>query len=177
MPLRRLGQSDIRITSMGLGCWQFSKAGGMGSCSFAGDHAGLSIGTTSVMVTHVPFKRTDLFNELVSMPSPTPGEYFVMAENGIGGRAVDHFLKNVALFLAAPFIGLLYALALPIVGAAALAWMAVRAIGKNAAAMRVINFVAAPFIGLAFVIALPFAGTLMLGWYGARSLIKKARTG
>lgn len=72
-----------------------TQAGGMGSYSFSGSHVGLSIGTTSVMVTHVPFKRTSIRHAIVSMPSPMPGRYFVMAENGIGGRAVEHFLENV----------------------------------------------------------------------------------
>jgi hypothetical protein len=35
--------------------------------------------------------------------------------------------RNIALFVAAPFIGLAYALAFPFVGAGALVWMAVRA--------------------------------------------------
>jgi len=36
------------------------------------------------------------------------------------------FARNLALFAAAPFIGLAYALALPFVGIAMLVWMAVR---------------------------------------------------
>lgn len=72
-----------------------TQAGGMGCYAFSGSHAGVSIGTTSVMVTHVPFKRTDFRNSLVSMPSPVPGTNFVMAENGIGGRAVEHFLEKI----------------------------------------------------------------------------------
>jgi xylulokinase len=72
-----------------------TQAGGMGAAAHAGSHAGLSIGTTSVLVTHVGFKRTDIRNSLVSMPAPVPGAYFVMAENGIGGRAVEHFLEKL----------------------------------------------------------------------------------
>ena len=40
-------------------------------------------------------------------------------------------LRNVALFAAAPFIGLAYAAALPFVGIAALAWMGARAALKG----------------------------------------------
>jgi xylulokinase len=72
-----------------------TQAGGMGSYAFTGSHGSLSIGTTSVLVTHVPFKRTDIRNSLVSMPSPVPGTWFVMAENGLGGRAVEHFLEKI----------------------------------------------------------------------------------
>jgi CheY-like chemotaxis protein len=38
------------------------------------------------------------------------------------------FLKNVALFIAAPFVGLAYALLFPFVGLAVLAWMGARAL-------------------------------------------------
>jgi xylulokinase len=81
---------DVRVWS-GINDTQ---AGGMGSYVFSGSHCSLSIGTTSVLVTHVPFKNTDIRNSLVSMPSPVPGTYFVMAENGLGGRAVEHFLEK-----------------------------------------------------------------------------------
>jgi xylulokinase len=53
------------------------------------------MGTTSVMITRVDQKKTDIRNSLVSMPSPVGGTYLVMAENGIGGRAVEHFLSNI----------------------------------------------------------------------------------
>ena len=72
-----------------------TQAGGVGAAAFAGDHAGISIGTTGVCVTHVDFKRTDILNSLVSMPSPFPGRYFVMAEAGIGGGALDYFLERL----------------------------------------------------------------------------------
>jgi len=44
------------------------------------------------------------------------------------------FLKNVALFAAAPFIGLVYAAAFPFVAVGMLAWYAVRAARKRAGA-------------------------------------------
>jgi xylulokinase len=72
-----------------------TQAGGVGASAFAGDHAGISIGTTGVCVTHVDFKKTDILNSLVSMPSPVGGGYFVMAEAGIGGGALDYFLERL----------------------------------------------------------------------------------
>ncbi|NNK06733.1 MAG: carbohydrate kinase, partial [Myxococcales bacterium] len=42
-----------------------TQAGGVGAAAFAGDHAGISIGTTGVCVTHVDFKKTDILNSLV----------------------------------------------------------------------------------------------------------------
>ena len=42
------------------------------------------------------------------------------------------WVRNVGLFLAAPLIGLLYALALPFVGLGMLAWMGIRALRNRA---------------------------------------------
>ena len=56
---------------------------------------GLIIGTTSVMATHVASKRLDAQHSLTTAPSPLPGQYFLVAENGIGGKALDVFVNNV----------------------------------------------------------------------------------
>jgi xylulokinase len=47
------------------------------------------------MITHVDFKRTDIRHSIVSMPSPVPNTYFVMAENGLAGAALERFLTNI----------------------------------------------------------------------------------
>ncbi|HEX7373917.1 MAG TPA: FGGY-family carbohydrate kinase [Steroidobacteraceae bacterium] len=72
-----------------------TQCGGMATAAFSGSHAALSIGSTSVMITHVGFKRTDVRHVILSMPSPVPGTYFVMAENGMGGGTAEHFLRNL----------------------------------------------------------------------------------
>jgi xylulokinase len=72
-----------------------TQAGGMGTGSFRGSHAAISIGSTSVMITHVPFKRTDIRHAILSMPSPVPDTWFVMAENGAGGGTLQHFLEKL----------------------------------------------------------------------------------
>lgn len=56
---------------------------------------GVIIGTTTVIVTHVDHKTSDLAHGLISVPSPLPGRYFVMAENGVGGKALEFYLRNV----------------------------------------------------------------------------------
>ena len=90
-------------------------------------------------------------------------------------------LKNMALFLSAPFIGLLYAILLPFVGLGMLAWFAGKALVEKARTRNVVRFasfalrlVAGPFIGLAFLIVLPFAAMGMLAWTGAKSLAVRA---
>ncbi len=56
---------------------------------------GLIIGTTAVMVTHLPDKRHDMAHGLTTAPSPLPNSYFLVAENGIGGKALDVFVNNI----------------------------------------------------------------------------------
>ena len=72
-----------------------TQSGGMGTAAFTGDHAAISIGSTSVMITHVPFKRTYIRHAILSVPSPVPATYFVMAENGTGGNTLEHFFEKL----------------------------------------------------------------------------------
>jgi CheY-like chemotaxis protein len=91
---------------------------------------------------------------------------------------VQHPIRNVALFLAAPFIGLVYALALPLVGLAALAWIGGKALLQTEAAKKAPTFlknvallIAAPFIGLAYAVSLPFVGMAFLAWTAGKALL------
>jgi len=88
-------------------------------------------------------------------------------------------LKNVALFLAAPFIGLAYALFLPWVGLAMLAWIGGKALLQTRAVRKAPTYLknvallmAAPFIGLAYAVLLPFVGMAMLAWTGGKALVE-----
>ncbi|MCX7172374.1 MAG: response regulator [Proteobacteria bacterium] len=82
-------------------------------------------------------------------------------------------LKNIALFLAAPFIGLAYVIAMPFVGAGMLAWMGGKALFEKAPIVKtVVMTVATPFIGLAFILVAPIVGIGALGWYGTKALLK-----
>ncbi|MFZ3083750.1 response regulator [Rhodoferax ferrireducens] len=90
---------------------------------------------------------------------------------------------NIALFLAAPFIGLAYAVFLPLVGLAMLAWIGGKALLQTQAAKKtpaylrnVALFAFAPFIGLTYAIMLPFVGTAMLLWVGAKALMETKQT-
>ena len=81
----------------------------------------------------------------------------------------------IALFLAAPFIGLLYALALPFVGLAMLAMIGGKPFAKTRVFPKIKNialFVAAPFIGLAYAMAMPFIGLGMLAYVGISTALK-----
>jgi hypothetical protein len=85
-------------------------------------------------------------------------------------------LKNIALFLVAPFIGLAYIIAFPLVGLAALAVMAGRVAAKfNAVklAARILRTVAmaaaAPLVGLAYVVFFPFIALGALLWVAGKA--------
>jgi CheY-like chemotaxis protein len=90
-------------------------------------------------------------------------------------------LKNMLLFLSAPFVGLLYILLLPLVGMGMLAGFAGRALMQKPRARavllttkRVLQIAAAPFIGLAYVIVLPIAGLGMLAWMALKAATRRA---
>ena len=100
-------------------------------------------------------------------PEPAP----MVAEPEVAVR--ESRVKNVALFLAAPFIGLVYAVFMPIVGLGVLLWMAGRELATPPQRARVLGglkvmakLVAAPFIGLAFVVFGPFIALGTLLWVG-----------
>lgn len=82
-------------------------------------------------------------------------------------------VKNVALFLAAPFIGLAYLLAFPVIGLGMLAWIAGKAVMKNDRLRPIALLIAAPFITLAFVIIGPIVGLGALAWIGGKALLKR----
>jgi xylulokinase len=67
----------------------------VGSGALDSSSCSIIVGTTTVIVTHVDDKRADLDHSLISVPSPVPGKYFIMAENGVGGRALDAFLHEI----------------------------------------------------------------------------------
>jgi xylulokinase len=65
------------------------------TAAFAPGRAGISIGTTSVLVDEVDAFRVDLEHQIFSMPAPYPDRYVVCAENGLGGKLLEHVLRNL----------------------------------------------------------------------------------
>ncbi|MDQ1460610.1 MAG: ribulokinase [Actinomycetota bacterium] len=63
--------------------------------AFAAGRAGISIGTTSVLVDEVGAFRVDLDHQIFSMPAPFPNRYVVCAENGLGGKVLEHVLREL----------------------------------------------------------------------------------
>lgn len=87
-----LGLSESTIVLSGCNDTQ---AGAIAAGAFQGSHAGISLGTTGVIVTHVPKRKTDPFTSIFTVPSPIGGCHLVSAENGVAGVGVDHFLGNL----------------------------------------------------------------------------------
>lgn len=94
----------------------------------------------------------------------------------------SHF-RTLALMLAVPFIGLAFALLLPLVGLCMLAWFGGRALFEVLATKKTLYrvkdvalFLAAPFIGLVYALMLPAVGLGMLLWVGGRSLAAMPQT-
>jgi len=83
-----------------------SQALAMGTCSYRGEHLGLSIGTTLVPVTfvdrldreHDRLLPLDFSNLLLPQPAPLAspkGHHVVMAELGLAGKALEQLLRQV----------------------------------------------------------------------------------
>jgi len=53
------------------------------------------IGTSYYLNCHVPFKKTSVRHMMASISSPFPSKYMLFAEQGAGGRCVEHYLKNI----------------------------------------------------------------------------------
>ncbi len=87
-------------------------------------------------------------------------------------KAGSH-LKNVALFLAAPFVGLAYILAFPFVGLGMLAWLAGKAMMRNGTVKAIAYTIAAPIVTLAFVVIGPVLALGALAWIGGNAILKR----
>ncbi len=53
------------------------------------------IGTSSWMLCHVPFKKTDLFHNMASVPSAIPGRYILMNEQETAGACLKYLRDNI----------------------------------------------------------------------------------
>jgi CheY-like chemotaxis protein len=102
-----------------------------------------------------------------------------LAPTPVAAEPVPHrgTLVNMLLFLSAPFVGLAYAILLPFVGLAMLAWIGGKAAMASpkvregvAFAGFIAKLVGASFVGLAYIIAYPFVGLAALAWTGAKAL-------
>jgi CheY-like chemotaxis protein len=105
-------------------------------------------------------------------------------ETTVEPARVGSVIARIALFFAAPFIGLVYMIALPMVGGAMIAWFGYKAAAEKYPAVRNAGLIAkhalmvaaAPVIGLVSIVALPFVGLGALAWLGVRALVESRKT-
>lgn len=57
--------------------------------------AHLYIGTSSWLTCHVPFKKTDLFHNMASLPAAIPGRYLLVNEQETAGGCLDFLRENL----------------------------------------------------------------------------------
>lgn len=91
------------------------------------------------------------------------------------------FAKNIALFIASPFVGLAYVFAFPFIGLGIMVWLGARAfknsqlLHKTAKFMKQVRmYIVAPFIGLAYIATFPFMVIGTLVWLSVNALIKRS---
>jgi hypothetical protein len=120
---------------------------------------------------HVEARKSWTPVVIVTEPATAPPKPEAAPEKG-------HMLRNMGLFLLAPFFGLLYAVLLPFVGVGMLAWIAAKAAWAEPKVREAVRFAAfmgkllvAPLAGLAYIIAIPFVGVVLLTRAGARRLM------
>jgi hypothetical protein len=90
----------------------------------------------------------------------------------INAAAIAKRAKNVALFFLAPFIGLAYLIAFPVIGFGMLVWVAAKAVMKSEKARPVAMAIAAPAIALSFVTIGPIVALGVLVLTGVKALLK-----
>ncbi len=72
-----------------------SNASAIGSGAVAEFETILYIGTSYYMTGHVPFQKTDILHTITSLPSPFPGKYYLLGEQGAGGKCIQFFLNTL----------------------------------------------------------------------------------
>ena len=113
--------------------------------------------------------------QVIALPA---AEQTAKAEPAARGSA----LKNILLFFAAPFIGLAYIVALPLVGLGVFAMLASRLAAKNEKVRTVLvtlkniaMVLAAPVFGLAYIVLFPFIGLATLLWLAGRAIAARTK--
>ena len=81
-PCRGCGTPDLQSAAIGSGAVR----------DFEGH---LYVGTSSWLTCHVPFKKTDLFHGVASLPSPLPGKYYVADEQETAGACLNYLRDRV----------------------------------------------------------------------------------
>ncbi|MBN2160906.1 MAG: FGGY-family carbohydrate kinase [Spirochaetes bacterium] len=82
---------DVAVT---MGCPDLHSAA-IGSGAVKDYEGHVYIGTSSWLICHVPFKKTDIFHNFASMPSALPGRYLVLNEQETAGKCLMYLRDNL----------------------------------------------------------------------------------
>lgn len=83
--------SDVKV----VGGTPDVQSAAVGSGAVRPRQAHVYLGTSSWLTCHVDFKKTDLLNNMASLPSPLPGRYFVANEQETAGACLTWLRDNV----------------------------------------------------------------------------------
>jgi len=67
----------------------------VGSGAVRDYEAHIYVGTSSWVLCHVPFKKTDIFHAIASLPSAIPGRYFTANEQDMAGGCLEYLIHHV----------------------------------------------------------------------------------
>ncbi|MCO5185578.1 MAG: FGGY-family carbohydrate kinase [Anaerolineae bacterium] len=67
----------------------------IGSGAVADFEPHLYLGTSSWLICHVPFKKTDLFHNMASLPSAIPERYLLINEQDSAGACVEYLIDQI----------------------------------------------------------------------------------
>ena len=67
----------------------------VGSGAVGDYEAHIYLGTSSWLICHVPFKKTDLFHNMGSMPSAIPDRYLLVNEQESAGSCINYLIDNL----------------------------------------------------------------------------------
>lgn len=71
------------------------QAAALGSGAVRDFEGHLYIGTSSWLTCHVPYKKTDIFHNMATLPSAIPGRYFIANEQETAGACLNFLRDNI----------------------------------------------------------------------------------
>lgn len=83
-----------RDVVVGMGCPDLHSAA-LGSGAVRDYESHIYIGTSSWLLCHVPFKKTDIFHNIASLPSSLPGRYLLANEQESAGKCLMFLRDNL----------------------------------------------------------------------------------
>ncbi|MDE3088369.1 MAG: FGGY-family carbohydrate kinase [Chloroflexota bacterium] len=93
---RELGLGDAERVQVVMGTPDVHSAA-IGAGTVRDYEAHLHLGTSSWLACHVPYKKTDLFHNMASLPAALPGKYLLTNEQESAGACLD-FLRDNLLY-------------------------------------------------------------------------------